>query len=254
MLILGLMNLVLFVIGLTFFMPKKVYKTKISDFYHIGISHLPYILIIFGVVAIHLIEVNILDSYFTNLVGIDFANNLQIIEDGIVHWFSQNWTPALVYFFVVIYIIVYPFTLWFSPLYFIVSDKKKAMKTLAYGLLLIYLTSLPFYIFMPVTNVYTFYNTESALNTVVPTVERFFYTTTTHNNCFPSLHVAVTILVARSVALTGNKRYTYFAYFCAISVIISVIYLAIHWITDVIGGIVLALTVFYILNRFIRED
>ena len=73
-------------------MPKKIFKTKPSEYYCILSSHLTYIIIIIGVVIFHLVEVNILDSYVTNLVGIDFASNIQMIEGGVVYWFSQNWT------------------------------------------------------------------------------------------------------------------------------------------------------------------
>jgi membrane-associated phospholipid phosphatase len=124
------------------------------------------------------------------------------------------------------------------------------MKTFAYGTLLIYVIALPFYLFMPITNVYTYYNADSALETVIPSIEIFFYSTTTQNNCLPSLHTAMTILVAYSVSLTGNKKLTYFAYFTMISVIISVIYLSIHWITDIIAGALLAIGVIFILRRF----
>lgn len=252
-LVVGLLNFILFIVSLFFFMPKKIFKTKPSEYYRILSSHLTYIIIIIGVVIFHLVEVNILDSYVTNLVGIDFASNIQMIEGGVVYWFSQNWTLSLVYFFVLMYIVVYPFTLWFSTLYFLLTDDKKAMKSLAYGLLLMYSIALPFYLFFPVTNVYTFYGMESALEIVVPNVEQFLYSTTTYNNCFPSLHVAMTLLIAKSVSFTKNKKYTYFAYFCAISVILSVIYLAIHWITDVICGVALAFLVFYLQKRFIKE-
>jgi len=253
LLVLGFFHLVLFVMGLFFFMPKNFFKTTFTEYSTLFTTHLAYLILIVGVAAIHLIEVNILDSYFTHLVGIDFAESIQVIEGDVVYWFSQNWTPTLVYFFVFIYIIVYPFTLWFSPLYFIVTDDKQAMKTLAYGLVFIYAIALPFYLFFPVTNVYTFYGTQSPLETVIPSIENFFYSITTHNNCFPSLHVAVTLLIAKSVSMTKNKKYTYFAYFCAVSVILSVIYLAIHWITDVLCGILLAFGVFYLQKKFIQE-
>ena len=52
----------------------------------------------------------------------------------------------------------------------------------------------------------------------------------------------------------GNKKLTYFAYFTMISVIISVIYLSIHWITDVIAGALLAVGVIFILRRFMQEE
>jgi membrane-associated phospholipid phosphatase len=249
-------NLILFLFSLIFFLPKGFYK-KIPKLYEniftiIQKNILP-LAIIFGVVAFHLIEVRFIDPIITNWVGYDYANTLESFENGIVYSFSNNWTPALVYFFVIIYIGIYPFTLWFFPLYFTLSNKKRALKYLAYGLLLIYIIALPFYLFVPITNVYTFFGAESALESVIPSVESFFYATTTQNNCLPSLHTAMTILIAYTVSLTGNKKMTYFSYIVAIGVIISVIYLSIHWLTDVLAGALLSLAVIFILHRYIRD-
>ena len=253
-LVVGLINLFLFIFGLFFFLPKKIFKTTFLEYYKFFSSNFKFLIIILIVVIIHLLEVNFVDSYITDLLGLDFTESISLIENGVVFWFSQNWNYFLVVFFVIMYIAVYPFILWFSPLYFLLTDDKKALKTLAYGLFLIYVVALPFYLFFPVTNVFTFYGVESALEWVIPGVNEFFYSTTTFNNCLPSLHVAMTLLIAKSVFITKNKKYTYFVYFCAISVIISVIYLAIHWIIDVMFGIILAFTVFYLQKRFITED
>jgi len=250
LIILGSINLVLLIFGLLFFIPREILKIKKSEFFKIFKNQLPYILIIIGVVAFHLIEVNVIEPQLT---GNDYANNIRNFEGDIVYWFSQHWTPILVYFFVIMYIAVYPFTLWFSPLYFLLTNNKKAMKTLTYGLLLIYIIVLPFYLFLPITNVFTYYNIKSALESTIPSVESFFYTTTTQNNCLPSLHTTMTILVAYSVSLTGNKKLTYFSYFTAITIIISVIYLSIHWITDVITGAILSLGVIIILRKMLKE-
>jgi len=212
------------------------------------------LLLIFLIVGIHLIQVNFIDSIITDWIGHDYANEIFSLEGNFVFSFSQSWLDFLVYFFVFIYIVLYPFTLWFSPLYFILIDNKKAMKTLAYGLLLIYIIALPFYLFLPVTNVYCFFNANSALESVIPSVDNFFYSTTTQNNCLPSLHTAMTILIAYSVSLTKNRRYSYLSFFTMFMVIISVIYLSIHWISDVITGAALSIGVILILKRYIHGN
>lgn len=256
MIYIGLINLFLIVIGLLFFIPRDILKINFKSprFDSIFKQHLPYLIIIFLIVALHLIEVKYIDPVVTEWVGHDYANNIKGIEGDTVFWFSQHWTPGILHFFVIIYIAIYPFTLWFSPLYFIICDQKKAMKSLAYGLLIIYAVALPFYLFLPVTNVYTFYAANSALETVFPSVENFFYSTTTNNNCLPSLHTAMTILVAYCISLTGNKKLKIFAYFVMTTVIISVIYLSIHWFIDLISGILLASGTIFLLQRYIKDE
>ena len=236
--------------GLIFFIKRENLKIKKSEFFKNFKDLLLYILIIIGVLAFHLVEVNFIEPCLSDN---DFTSFIRNFEGDTVFWFSQHWIPALVYFFVIIYIGVYPFTLWFSPLYFLLTNNKKSMKTFAYCLLLIYIITLPFYLFFPVINVYTYYNIKSALEIVIPSVEGFFYSTTTQNNCLPSLHTAIVILVAYSVSLTDNKKLKYFTYFIAITVIISVIYLSIHWITDVITSTMLSLGVIIILKKISKD-
>ena len=251
--VVGGLNLFLFIFGLLFLIPKKIWKSSLFEYKQVISYHFVYLLIIITIVIIHILEVKIIDQNITHLIGNNFTINFEIIEDGFVNWFSHNWTPILLYFFVFIYIILYPFILWFSIFYFLITDERIAMKIFAYSLVIIYTIALPFYLFLPITNVYIYYGSNSALNMVIPGVEKFFYATTTTNNCFPSLHVAMSLLVVKTVSLTDNKRFIYLTYFCAICVICSVIYLAIHWITDVIGGILLAFFVFYLMKRFLKE-
>ena len=254
LLVLGAINIFLLFFLSYFILPKKFLKPdEAIDIKQILSSNYISIIIIVGVVCFHIIEVKFIDPWTTNIISYDYANNLYDIEGKAIYWFSQNWNMALLSIFVIIYIAVYPFTLWFIPLYYLLENKQKPLKTVAYGLLIIYSIALPFYLFLPVTNDYTYFGTQSALETVIPTIERFFYSTTTHNNCLPSLHTAMTILIAYSASVSGIKKLKYFAVFIMISVIISVFYLSIHWLLDVFAGALLAIVTIFLLDRYILK-
>ena len=194
----GLINLGLFLMGLFLFIPREqlrqVLVTRHEDW-----MLLRYLLIIFSVMVVHLIEVNVFDPLVSGFVGWDFAAWFVAIEDSWVVGLVDGWHPWVVSFFVMIYIAVYPFILWFSVLYFVLCREIRAIRTLAWGSVLVYLVTLPFYLFFPVSNVYTFFGIESTLEKVFPGVEQFFYSTTTSNNCFPSLHTAMALLVVMAV-------------------------------------------------------
>ena len=240
--------------ALVFIIPRNTLKKTVAEYTTLIRYHSKYLLVILLLVLLHLIEVNVIDPFTTTLIGYDFASVLHSFEDSMVFWFTQHWIPGLLYFFVFIYIGIYPFLLWFSLLYYIIVDEKKAMKSFTLSFVIIYAIAFPFYLFFPITNVYTYFGASSALDTVIPSVEQFFYTTTTNNNCLPSLHVALSLLMARTALFTKNKRFIYLTVFCAVGVICAVIYLGIHWITDVIAGALLAVGVFFLVKRIMKES
>ena len=118
---LSLINIALFIIFYIYFVPREKRR---FDLQKNIINQFIFLIIILGVVFFHLLEVNILDPPITNWIGTDFSENIRGFEGDTVFWFSQHWTPVLVYIFVIIYIAVYTFTLWFTPLYFIITDNK----------------------------------------------------------------------------------------------------------------------------------
>jgi membrane-associated phospholipid phosphatase len=253
MIVLGLANLLLFLIGILLFFPKQWYTQPLTTYVHTVFNFRFYIYIIGGVVILHLIEVNFLDSITTAWAGTNFAPVFHSIEDSLVHWFSHFWSQPFLIFFVFIYIILYPFTLWFTPVLCIMTNNKQALRRLALTLAGVYAIALPFYLFLPVTNVYIYYGSTSALTRILPTINHFFYTTTTTNNCFPSLHVATTILIAATATKLQNKPYQKCMFIVAVFVIIAVIYLSIHWLLDILGGILIAITIITLLTYYDRK-
>lgn len=139
--------LLLFIIGFFVFIPRRNYPKNMMDLWQRFRSYVPLMALIIVVVAMQLIEINVIDSYATAFVGHDYAPLVHSFEDDRVIWFSQFWIPSIVYFFIIIYFVVYIFTLWFTPFSFVFSNEKRAMKVFSYGLLLIYVIAFPFYLF-----------------------------------------------------------------------------------------------------------
>jgi membrane-associated phospholipid phosphatase len=248
LLILSLFHVLFFFSSLYVFFPNKKITWSITHIVGLFIQQKKYLLIIVLVAFVHLIQVNVINEYAASLITVDYSFIVSTFDFGIGETITNYGTAALLYFFVFMYIVVYPFILWFSVLFFVLHNDSKSLQLFSSSLAVIYAVALPFYLFFPVTNVYTFYSYDSALELVIPSINNFFYFTTTTTNCFPSLHVAVSLLIALCVSTKYYKRYSYFVMFCALCVMISVIYLAIHWIIDVVGGILLSFGGFYLIK------
>ena len=200
----GTANLVLFLKFLAIFFPRDK-KNYMEGFFNLRL----HLIILILVVLFHLFEVNFIDRFTTNLIGKDFAPVFYSYEKGFFEYLSQNTSNLISIISVFFYMILYPFTLWFSPLLFLIGNEEKAMRSLSYGLVIIYLCALPFYLFLPVTNVYTYLGIDFHLGKIIPGIEKFFYAVTTKNNCFPSLHVAMALLLVKSSSFMRDRRYFY---------------------------------------------
>ena len=149
------------------------------------------------------------------------------------------------------YLFVYLFVIWFSPMYFIlVRDHKMADKA-ALNYLVIYLLSVPLYLF---------FNVE-VTSTYIPGMDALLYHDSwylefgTNNdpmdNGVPSLHFGLPVgllllnrLHCRDKGISISEwRHREFDLFIMLNLLVyffSIQYLGIHWITDIIPGIILA--------------
>ncbi len=268
--------------------------------------------ILFLVLAVHLLEVAS-DHIFTGSADSLFG------AETFTAWFKEfelpYWSAAiganggatalspLSYYLAVVYLIVHPIMLGFVPAFLLFSCSRR-LKEMAVSYVIMYAISLPFYLFFPVKNVFTAYGASTPLLAIFGDVRNGWYRVTTENNCFPSLHVAMVVIIAffayaywkdegrteirewrienreprigaresrigtnpeirtpkpesRSresrIPTRGMAFFAISAVYAA-SVIFGVVFLTIHWITDVVGGLIVAAISIYFGIRYSKRD
>jgi len=208
-----------------------------------------FMLIFFAVFMLHMAEIKI-DPIISSTLSFDFTKKVYDLEGGVVALFQSIHNPILDYYFVFVYMIGFPFLLYFTPTLYIISRDMDSLKLVVVAYALVISISLPFLLFFPVHNAwwassnYAWYNGKTIsfrLEQIWPSGLPIFYKFTTLNNCFPSLHSALSAVMAYTAVIAKYKRYSYVAIVMAISIPIATMYLGIHWLTDVVGGEAIAL-------------
>jgi membrane-associated phospholipid phosphatase len=174
-----------------------------------------------------------------NITGVIYS-----IEGSLVADLQNAATPALTALLSNIYIYGYVFLLVFPLLAYLALDDMWALREtlLAYGLN--YAIGMLFYI------LFVSYGPRNLMPDMVdplmyanwPQSQLLVSEVNSNTNVFPSLHSSLSATV---VLLAYRTRETYFEWFLlsiplAVLVIVSTMYLGIHWGTDVVAGIALA--------------
>ncbi|MDW5558818.1 phosphatase PAP2 family protein [Methanosarcina sp.] len=188
--------------------------------------------------------------------SLNYDRYMLMLEGTKVSVFQSLANPMLTYFCGVVYLVGFPFLLIFTFILFLFSQDDKALKEYAITFILIYLIAYVFYIFFPV-NV-----TGHVLPGVIPLLYQLnpaimgivTICSPRLNNCFPSLHAALSVMATMFILFkTDLRRYKVFAVGTTIFILFSILYLGIHWITDMIGGIILALSSYFVATRIFKK-
>ncbi|AJY76090.1 phosphatase PAP2 family protein [Paenibacillus beijingensis] len=173
----------------------------------------------------------------------DFTHAIQSMEGNFVMLFQQlfhtPWlTPVLAFF----YIVVFQSLLIASIGVYTYMDKsKKLYYATCYAVMLNYLIAIPFYLFFPVKEVWAFnpsvhfYMLES-----FPDFENQYRGLSGLDNCFPSLHTSISVTMAIIAIRSGIRKWAWFVSASAAIIIFTIFYMGIHWLTDMMGGVLLA--------------
>ena len=150
------------------------------------------------------------------------------------------------------YLFVYLFLIWFSPMYYILCRDEAMADKAVLNYFIIYVLAVPFYLFFNVEVTSSFIPGMDALLYHNDWNLFFFTEVDPLDNGIPSLHVGIPVglliinrLHVRELGIEmGEWRHKEFDLFVAANVpiyLFSIQYLGIHWITDLVPGLVLAI-------------
>ncbi len=197
-------------------------------------------------------------------LNLDFTNYIYYLEKPFIHLLQKGIlntnTVFAVYFTYIVgslYLLLYIFINYFSVTYFAFIDRRKLANTMVLNYMVIYLISIPFYLFMPVDVTGQVHpKMQTLLYDLSPWYHNFFVSVDPFDNCMPSLHIAIPlgmlIFIMMERKRTRTKEYNRFiGLLVAVNVFFTfaIIYLGIHWYIDILGGVLIALFGVYIIKR-----
>ncbi|GIP20808.1 phosphatase PAP2 family protein [Paenibacillus sp. J22TS3] len=162
----------------------------------------------------------------------DFVKNFQ-------QFFHAHWVTEVTAFF---YVIVFQ-ALMIASLGIYASGKNMVyVHAVCYTVILNYLVAIPFYLFFPINEVWSYAPSGVSfyMYEVFPNFDAAYRPLSGINNCFPSLHTSISVSMAILAFRSGNRRWAAAAGISAFIIVFAIFYMGIHWLIDMLGGLVLA--------------
>jgi len=180
---------------------------------------------------------------------------IEVIESDTVHIFQSAIYPSLTYLMSFSYLVIYICAVIITFVILAYYQQTLLFKRFSLMFSLNYLIAFPFFMLFNVSIA------GASLQTVHPLMYEQFprifaiiKTIDPLDNCFPSLHVAMVFSAFLIMRGTEFKRYKSFLYLGLPIIVFSVLYLGIHWITDVFAGMALSFLTYYIAKSFCKSS
>lgn len=194
----------------------------------------------FGVLVLNKYELQIeekmhLTSDYTSFVfGLE-GHFVQAVQDI---FYSPWLTPIIVFF----YIFMLQSVLAASLGVYLLDKNRVMLYATCYAIIINYAVAIPFYLYFPVDEVWSYVpaGVRFTMLDVFPKFEQEYRPLSGLNNCFPSLHTSISVTMALLAFRSGNRRWMVITSISAVLIVFGIFYLGIHWLTDMIGGTLLA--------------
>ena len=222
-------SLVALLAGKQLFLPDERFRTIAADFVRSDWRYL-------GVAWVVTEVVNTLAMHFH--APRTYTGAIYAIEGATVAAFQAVTSTPLTVVAAGVYLVGFPFVVLFTYFKLKAHDEEEAHRyALAYVLVVV--TAVPFFLLFPVkvTSLYL-PSVEPLLYELTPAIEYGILSTDTLVKAFPSLHTGLSVLAALYARKT-DARYATVAGTLAVAIVLSTLYLGIHWIIDAVFAVVL---------------
>ena len=181
------------------------------------------------------------DDAVTAALGYDMTGWVHGLEGSLGARLQTFASPVITWFFTFVYVVLFPVLMAAPVLLAAAEERLPAYRALVKGIAINYIVCFPFYLFFPVKEMWAGNpdHVRLLINDVSPKIIEAYRSTSALDNCLPSFHVSLSVTTALLALRTGPRLFALATAVIAALVILSTIYLGIHWVTDVAVGILL---------------
>jgi membrane-associated phospholipid phosphatase len=233
---LRLNNPLLPIIGFT----QEITKNRLLLFHFLG--------------AVSLLLINKLELLLKPFLfpGIDFTPTIKQWEGGWTPWVQQTLEhPVLTFATTYVYVIFFSVLLFASLLIYHYEGDRRSLYGLLYAIGLNYFLAVPFFMLIAVDESWVLHpDIRFLIPEVYPMFEEQYRHFSGLDNSFPSLHTSISVTMAALAWRSRNRR---FALICTASagiVLFGILYLGIHWVIDLLAGLIHAWVCLRLADRF----
>lgn len=177
-------------------------------------------------------------------IGIPITDTIFRIEGSFVAWLQGYADPLLTAYFAFAYVHLHIFLLTSPLVVYLFAEDSRAIRVTGIAYAVNYGLGILCYVLFIAYGPrnYLVGEVDSLLYTTYPSLRLLTQQANVNTNAFPSLHTSMAVTVALVGVWTRDQfpRFPIIAIPTTVSIVIATMYLGLHWLLDVIAGIVLA--------------